>query len=166
MALQKRETGRGYSVADYTSATLSSSTVETTLFTQTIVAGSMGIAKELNFRIICTLTTVLAPPTLTIKMKFGASTLTVMSGLTLSTSLTSSPFIIEGVIANVGSSTAQIVYAKLTQASSTILLAQPMAYADWTIDTTTDQTFSVTAQFGSSSATTVLTYKHANVDLT
>lgn len=126
----------------------------------------MGTAKELNFRIICSLTTVLVPPTLTVKMKFGTSVLTIMSGLSLSTGLTASPFIIEGMIANANANNVQIVYAKLTQANSTILVAQPMAYADWTVDTTVDQAFALTFQFGVTSTTTVLTYKHANVDLT
>lgn len=165
MTLTRRETGRGFAAADSASVSVSNTTTETAIFTHTIQGGLMGTTKELSFRLICTLTSVLVPPNITVKIKFGGATLTSMSGISISAGLTATPFIIEGLIANAGTANAQIIYSKFIQANTSLINAQPMAYADGTIDTTINQVFQITVQFSGLSTTTILTYKHANVDL-
>lgn len=161
MAKIQRETSRGFSVGEYSASTLTNSSSETTLFSQNIVAGRMGTNKELVFGLL--------PPSITVKIKFGSATLTVLNGQSLATSLASAkPFIIEGMVCNNSVST-QFIYAKISQASNTLPLllsaSSGMDSADWTIDTSSDQTFSITAQFATANNAATLTFKHASVEL-
>lgn len=170
MSTTRRETARGFSVSQNTSGTLTNTNVETTMFTQTMAAGSMGINKEVFFRFICLLTTGLLPPTITIKVKLGSSVLTVVSTTALSASMTSVPFIVEGSVINQDTTGSQLAWARLTQPSNTLALllsgGTAMAATDWTEDTTADKNFVITAQFGSSVSSTTLTFRHASIDLT
>jgi len=166
MAVIKRETGRGFAATDSTASVFTAMTTEQTLFSHTIVGGYMSNNKELRFNILCALTSpMLSVPTITVKVKLGSSVINIMQGLTLATGQNNAPFLIEGVIANSNDPAIQTVFTKLTQATTAILSSQPMAYADWTVDTTVDQLFAITAQFGGISVATSLTYKHASVEL-
>lgn len=149
---------------------VSNTSTETTLFQTVIKGGSMGTGKELHFQILCTLSTGLLPPGVTIKVKLGSAVLTVASTIGLATSLSSAaPFIIEGKIVNKDAANAQLIYAKLIQKSSSLPLllssGAAMEYADWTVNTAADQTFAVTAQFASASTAATLTFKHASIEM-
>ena len=97
--------------------------------------------------------------------------MSIISAQALATSLSSSaPFVIEGVIVNNNSTNSQLIYGTITQQANTLALllsaSASMGTADWTIDTTQDQTFAVTAQFASASTAATLTCKHVSVELT
>lgn len=163
-----RETGRGFSTSDTSGIVLTNSATETTLYSQDIPAGAMGTVKELNFKLLCALTTGLVPPNLTIRIKLGSSVLAVLNSQGLATSQSGLPFLVEGLIANNGAINAQSVYAKVTQYSNSVpLLIGPagMALADFTEDTSVIKTFSITAQFASAASATSLTVKHATIEL-
>jgi len=169
MANLIRETGRGFASSLTANSSLSNSTVETTLFSQTISGGKMGTSKALKFTLYCSLTTpALAVPTLTVKVKLGSTSLTVMSGLSLAISQTNAPFNVTGLIVNKSAPNAQFTFSQIIQQSASIplVLTSALADADWTVDTTTDQLFAVTAQFGSLNATTTLTFRYADIELT
>jgi hypothetical protein len=171
MAKIQRETARGFAVGEYASTTVTNTATETTLFSQTIQAGAMGLNKELTFKIVCTLSTGVLPPSLTIRIKLGTTTISVLNAQSLATSLSSaSPFIIDGMICNNNTVSAQFMFAKIQQPSTTLPLllsaSSSMASADWTVDTSVDQTFAITAQFGSASTAASLVFKHATIELT
>lgn len=168
-----QETNRGYSVKafNFTPAITSSvtSNPETTIYSRNIEGGKMGTGKEMYFNIFCSLTTPLVSPALIIKVKLGASTLLVVNGLALATSITNKPFRVEGGITNLGASNNQYVWARVHQPGSTlpIVLGTEGAYMEavWTEDTTIDKTFSVTAQFSGLLANTTLTSRYIKIDL-
>lgn len=169
MAKIPQETGRGFNIAETTAVMLSNVTTETTLFSQTIPAGKMGAVKRQKFKAFCTLTTpLLSLPSLTIKIRFGSSIMTVTSGLGLGASLTSEPFMITGEIIN-KSVNSQVVWARIEQGAATIPLllgiSSSFKGAKWTEDTTTDKTFSITGQFSLLSATTSLSVEHCDIEL-
>ncbi len=165
----KRETNRGCSSTLATNQTVSNTTSETTVFSQVIPAGKMGTSKKLSLDLLSTLTTpAISIPTITVRIKLGSSTLVVVNAIGLAISQTNSPFTIAGVIRNRDASNVQIAYAHITQSASNLpmLLANSSAvYADWAVDTTVDQTLSVTVQFGGLSAGTIFTLRDADVDL-
>lgn len=169
MAKVTRETARGFAVGESAAMNLTNSTAETSIFSQVIKGGVMGANKELSFSILCNLTTGLVPPNITIKVKLGSGSLTIASALAIAISITSKPFIIEGKIVNKDSGS-QLVYAKVTQYSNAIPIISSngvaLDSADWTIDTTQDQTFSVTAQFSALSSSSTLTFRNATIELT
>lgn len=170
MAKITRETSRGFAVSEAASSSMTNTTAETSLFSQSIVGGRMGLSKELRFTILCSLTTGVVPPSMTIRVKFGSSTLVVMNALALASSTTSKPFVIEGVIANKNSASAQYIFAKIMQYANAVPILSSTGAAiedaDWTENTATDKTFEVTAQFGGLSATTTLTFKLASLEMT
>lgn len=171
MANTIRETSRGFAAAQNSSVSLTNTAVATTMYSQVIKAFSMGTSKEMNFKFICSLTTGLVVPTLTITVQLGSSTLTVASTLALATSQAAKPFIVEGSIINKDAANAQLVWAKITQYDSSLpmLLASSSAMNAnnaWAEDTTVDKTFSIIGQFGTAVAGTTLTFLHASIDLT
>lgn len=170
-----QETNRGYSIKAISFDPPVTSTVvtnpETTIYSRAIEAGKMGTSKEMSFNIFCNLTTgAVAAPTLTLKVKLGTGTLTIMNALSLGLGAASVPFRIEGAVINTSNSAAQYVWARLHTPSSTvpISLSAGAAYmnTDWTVDTSVNQTFSVTAQFGGLIAGTSLATKYIKIDLT
>jgi len=168
----RRETSRGFSLTETGGNTLTNSTVETSLFSYVIPAGKMGTSKILKFEIICHITTpALSIPSLTIKIKLGAAVLTIVSTATLGAAIADKPIKIEGTIANLSATNAQFVYAQLTSASGSGLIFSLLSAstvvtdAAWTVDTTLDQTFAVTGQFGGLSGTTSITPKLVSIDL-
>lgn len=167
--MPKRETSRGFASSQASTLTLSNSTTETTLFSQVIPAGSMGINKKLNLEALCTLTTpVVSIPTLTIRLKLGSAVLTVVSAVGLAVSQTNAPVVIEAKIRNKEASNAQILYAKVTQAGTSLPLLienSKAVFASWTVDTSVNQTLSITAQFGGLSAATSLTAQDIDIEL-
>lgn len=165
----RRETGRGFSTTDPAVMTVSNSTTETTLFTDTIRAGRMGTNKELPFEILGVMNSpLLAVPSITIRIKLGSATLTAVNALPVAVSLVNKPFIIRGKIINKGMN-AQVVFIEVHQSQTSGVFAgldsTSTAYAKWTVDTSVDQNFVVTAQFGLLSATTTLTIEYVSIDV-
>ena len=169
MAKIPQETGRGFTVTDSAAIAVNNVTTETSLFNQTISASKMGSSKTLTFSAFCMLTTpALSLPALTVRLKFGSSTLLITSGLSLAASMVNEPFMIRGQIIN-KSSSSQIVWARIEQGANSIplLLGISSAFkgAKWTEDTTVDKTFSLTAQFSLLSSGTTLSAEHVLVEL-
>jgi len=169
MAKLQRETGRGFAVTELSGSTVTNTTAETNLFTQVIPAGKMGAVKELSFELLCMLTTpLLSLPTLTLRLKYGASVLTVSSGTALAVSQTNEPFILKGKIVN-KSVNSQVVYARIEQstASAPLVLGVSSSFkaAKWAIDTSADQTFSLTSQFSLLSGTTSISVENVTIEL-
>lgn len=157
------ETGRGLSLIDTPDVTVNNSTSEITVFSTVIPAKRMSTNKAMNFKLICNITTALSlVPNLTIRIKFGSSTLNVMNASVLSVGLSNVPITITGMVVNKDSSSAQFIYGETQQNN----VAARNASADWTVDTSTNQTFSVTAQFGGLSLGTSITSKFAQIELT
>jgi hypothetical protein len=168
MAVTKLETGRGFAAAGYTANSVLNTASETTLFTTTIPAGKMGDTKSLEFCIRCDLTTGALPPSITVRIKLGSATLAIMSGVSLTGSLTGKPFLITGSIDNTTNATQEVFGVVQQQAGNILGLGTTgidMASAQWTVDTTTAQTLTVTAQFSSASSTTSLTVRNIKVEL-
>lgn len=170
MAVIKRETNRGFSLSDANiGMSMTNTASEINLFVQNVGGGKLGVNKTLDFESVNRLSTVLINPTLTIRIRFGTSILTVLNAVSLVSSIsTNKPFIIKGKIVNT-SATTQYVYAYISQygVNVPILLNNDsgLADADWTIDTTINQQFSITAQFGSSLTGATLTPKMVTVDV-
>lgn len=141
--------------------TLSNTTTETDLISTVIPANSLSNYKRIKFKIYCSLTSALVTPNLTVRIKFGSNSVTVINGLGVNISQTSKPFTIEGIIVNRGNTMSQYVYGEIKQNASIgpLALTSPTYNANGIIatNTETDQTFSVTGQFSSTSATSSLT---------
>lgn len=168
MANNLLETARGFASTDTANVLLQNSTAETTLYSQTIRGGVMGANKTLRFQVMCSISTVLSVPSLTLRIKLGSSTLVVANALSLVLNATARPLVLEGIIANKNATNAQFVAAWVIQdASNPIsLVTGPLAaIADWTEDTTANATFSFTAQMGGLSLSTGLTYRYGSVEL-
>ena len=174
MAKTKRETNRGFSLSDTTGSTLVSSLTtnpETDIFSQLIEGGKFGTNKELNFRLLCNLTTGgVSLPTLTFKLKLGSSSLTLLSATALALSQTNKPFIIEGCIAAKDGQSAQRVWGQITQDGNNAPMvlnggAITLASAAWTEDTSVDKTMSVSAQFAGLSSGATLQLLQGSFDM-
>lgn len=162
------ETSRGFAATDAVGVTVNNTTVETTLFSQVIRGKAFGTVKRMEFRLVCTITTLLTAPTLTLKVKYGNSSFTLVTTAGLSLSMTGRPFIIDGEIVAKNSANAQSVNIIITQDSLGVITGLTGANAastDWTEDSTVDATFSVTAQFGTLSAGTTLVCKNGMVEM-
>jgi len=165
----RRETGRGFAVTELAGVSLNNSLSETTLFSQVIEAGKMGTVKELGFEFFCMLTTpALSLPSLTIRLKFGGNTLTVANSLGIAASQSNEPFIVRGKIVNKASNS-QVAYACIEQGAASLPLVLGVASsfkgAKWSVDTSQDQTLSLTGQFSLLSGGTTLTLENATIDL-
>lgn len=169
-----QETQRGYNVKaisfdpPITSNLISNP--ETIIYSKSIEGGKMGTAKEMTFSINCSLTTGIVAPPLTINVKLGIASLTVAGGIGITTNLgTPAPFRIEGAIINMLATNKQYVWAKILTPTSTVPLilntAASYVSSKWTIDTTTDQTFAITAKFGSLLLGTSLQTEYVKIEL-
>jgi len=156
VATKIQSTTTAYSVATSLAA-LTNSTTETTLFSQSLPAGLLGTAKHVYVTFIGQMSSTLINPTITLKFKYGTGVLTLATGLSINASLTSSPFIIEAEIIAGNSTSSQIAFAKLLNNGSGIF-AFPvyLGVGTWTIDSTTAQNISITAQFNSALTGTTL----------
>jgi len=172
MSLVLTDTSRGLRLRQSAGSAITNTTAETSLISATLPAGIMGLARALEFVCVATITTPLVSiPTLTIRVKFGGSTLTVAAGLSLVASLTNAPILLSGSIANIDATNVQYVYCEVRQSGG--LVSQPISIANGSFiqqaafaeDTTAAVTFSITAQFGGLSATTNLTHQFSKVEV-
>ncbi|GAB3317944.1 hypothetical protein GCM10027299_09350 [Larkinella ripae] len=167
-AQTRREIGRGYALDWQTGSSMTNTTTETTVCSQMIQGNSMSTNKRLKFQVLFAITSGLVTPGLTIRVKFGGSTLTVISGGAILGSIgANKAFRLEGEIMNT-SATTQVVQAHIVQDTGILplnLSGNGLNYADWTVDTTTDQTFAVTLQYGAALTGTTITPKLVNIEV-
>jgi hypothetical protein len=165
----KRETSRGFSSTQANNQVVTNNNSEVTVFSQVIPAGKMGSSKKLSLSLLATLTTpLLSIPSITVRVKLGNAVLTVINNVGLVASQNNAPFTLDATIRNKDDPAIQIAYAKMIQNASngTLLNSNATAtYADWTVDTTVDQTLSVTVQFGALSSNTNFTLRDVDLDL-
>lgn len=161
MALVTRANGSQVLVSNYAAQTLSNTTVETTVFTMTVPANMLETDKGLRVEYYGSLTTLLTPPTVTVKVKFGGMTLTAVNGVALLASGTAKPFSIEVFLANRGATNSQYCLARVTNPGAQGLLiglaVTEQVDGTGAVDTTAAQTLSITVQFGTQISTTTLT---------
>lgn len=147
---------------------VSNTAVETTIFSQVVPAGKMKATGILGFALWGNLTTGLLPPTLTLRVKLGSSSMAVFTTAALLGSLTGKAFFLDGYISNISASS-QAVVARVTQASSGIIslgtLGVNAVEGNFSVDTSVNQTFLITAQFGSAVASTSLVTRMARLQL-
>lgn len=136
-----------------------SSTTETTLIADSIQANNLVLGKYYPFRIELAITTgLLNASTLTIKIKYGSGTVTVMNGITLSSSLTDAPITISGYIVARGTN-AQFVPVVVSQSGASALSLTPTnssVRGTMAVDATVKQAFSITATLGGVIGSTIL----------
>jgi hypothetical protein len=170
----KFEANRGFALVESAGSTLTNSTTETVLFAANIPAGKMGTSKILKFEFSLHLTSpALSVPTITLKLKLGATfAITLANAALLSASLSNKPILIKGKIANMNSTSSQYVQVEImnNSAGTNILssLGSSFVVTDATaaVDTTVDQTLALTAQFGALSSTTSVSPMLVELNLT
>lgn len=168
MAISTIASARGFTALGLTNSSVNNTNTETTIFTQAVPANAMGTNKVLRFQFWGTMTTLLLPPTLTIRIKFGSTTLTVVNAVSLLASQTGSPFLIEVAVVATGTGS-QEAFARISDSTGTIILTGglglSLSAASWSVDTTSVQAFAVTVQFGTAVLTTTLTAKMVSLEL-
>lgn len=132
--------------------TITNSTTETTLFTSTIPANTLVPGKFYGFRIDVAVSTPLVNlATLTIKVKYGSQTLSVINGAGLTIGSTSlAPISITGQLVS-RSMSSQYAPIMVNQSMGNVIsltTSNALARGLMTVDASQAQTFSVTAQFG------------------
>lgn len=143
MALITRGTSDGYIIQGAPAVTVDSST-ETTLVSANIQGGTMGDYKCLEFLLRGRITTpLLLAPTGTLRVKLGSTTFTALNGLSLTIALTTQSFLLTGRITN-NLPNVQDVGVEARQLTA----ALQMNATAWAVDTTVDQTFALSWQFG------------------
>lgn len=131
---------------------LNNNTTETSLMTvpDTIKANTLS-GKPYKFMMLCKITTpAVSIPTLTIRIKFGSQTLTLLNNISLLGSQSTQPFIIEGFVFPI-TSTTQLIWAKINQTPGTALTLNSTNTAlvsDWTANLSSQNLFNITAQWG------------------
>ena len=169
MAFRTRINATQQIMGDYVSQNLSNTTTETTVFSATIKAGQLALDRSVRVQYNGSITSLLLPPTITVRVKFGGTTLTVLSGIALLASATAKPFSIDVFIANRGAANSQYLLATVTNPGAIALLTglavMEQASATAAIDTTVDQTLSITVQFGSAVSSTSLTTQYIRAAL-
>lgn len=150
--------GRTKSLAPAVS--VSGTTSETVLLSDTIKGKTLSTYKSVKFKIYCSITSLLTPPSVTVRVKYGANSVSIVNGLSINVSQTNKPFVIEGVLVNRGVTNSQYIYGTVQQHATLgpLALTSPIYQASGTIstDSETDQLFSITSQFGASIGTTTL----------
>jgi hypothetical protein len=150
-------------------SSVTNTTVETTVYGDTIKAGQMATYKEVNLELMFSMTTILTPPTMTVRVKFGGQTLVVVNGLTTNINVTNGVFRIYVKISNKGSAASQYAYGLVQQhlTAGPLSLTSPIydSQGDWTVDTSVDQPISITVQMGTAISTTTLTPKYIRLKI-
>lgn len=131
---------------------LNNNLTETSILTlpDTVKANTLS-ARPYKFMLFCRLTTPsISIPTLTVRIKLGNQTLTLFNAISLLGNQTTQPFIIEGYILPI-TTTTQLIWAKINQSPGTALTissANTSLMSNWTADLTTQNLFNITAQWG------------------
>lgn len=151
MANIRRDSSNITETRNYDSITLSNSSTETTFFTETVPAQGFPDYSETSVRSTFRLTTpVLLSPSLTLRVKYGTSVISTTSQALLG-SLSNQDIELEVTIISINDTkNAQVVKLRLI-APNALSLGTVLLISDttWTIDASSTQTLSVTAQFSS-----------------
>lgn len=162
-------TPTGVEIKDDDTLTLVNSSAEFTFLTYTMPGGTMNMANELEFNLDFALSTrALLPGSLTIRVKYGTSTLTLGGGaLALLGGASNTPFQLSGVLANRSTPAAQFLRGEIRQGTGGLSLGQPVsiAYTSPAVDSTADQTFIITGQFSTADAANSLVLMNAKAEL-
>jgi hypothetical protein len=126
---------------------VTNSTTETTIFVDTIRASTLGVSKSLLLDAYGTITSLLTPPTVTIKIYVGSTVVATYSSLIINASVTSAPFHINFLMTNNNSASSQFCYGELRPNTAISFTSTSPNFTTATINTTTDQYLKVTAQF-------------------
>lgn len=136
--------------------TIANTAAETALVTGTIKGGILSLTSRMKSTLyLAVASRALLPGTITFRVKYGTNTLVLGGGaLALIASVSAGPVELFCRLANHTTFNNQVLYGKVTQGSGALTLSSPINIASLvgTIDSTVDQTFSITAQFSASDA--------------
>lgn len=142
---QLTPTGFVASVSPFTTIT---GGTEQNMFADTLKANTMAKQNNYHFKIFANATTGVGLSNITVKLKIGATTITLINSLGITVSLTSAPFVIEGDIVNQGSGNAFIL-CKVSQSGNIPMNGITSVYTMRTtasVDFSTQQFIYVTGQ--------------------
>lgn len=132
--------------------TITNSTVETTLYSEVIPANTLVQGKYYQFRIdIAVSTPVVNIANLTIRVKYGSQTVSIINGAALGIGMSNlTPITISGYLVSRGLNNQFVPITVSQSMGNTISLTTSNANARglMTVNAAQDQTFAVTAQFG------------------
>ncbi len=161
MALKTRANGEQLRLSNYATQTLTNSAAETTIFSGTVPAGVLGTDRSLQVDYYGSVVTGLLPPNMTIRLKFGGVTTTMINNIPMLASQSNRPISITVKIFNRDSSNSQFILCSVRNPGSLSILTglsvMEEVSATSSVDTTVNQTLEISAQFGSAVATTTLT---------
>lgn len=145
--------------------TVADTTTETDLISVTIAGGILGTANGVRARLMISAAGVTGTPTLTLRLKYGATTL---ATITLSTLISLKPAYIDVLLLATGATNSQEALFSINQFYSSITnvnqLNSQAEVGTSSEDSTTDKTLKVTAQWGTASASNTLTLAHALIE--
>lgn len=148
---------------------VSNTTTETTLYGATLAAGALSPYNRIKFTLLGTLSTAaVLPGTLTFRMKYASGTVAVGGGaITLIGGASNTAFRISGRIANKGGTASQLAYLEISQGSGGLSLGSPInqQIATLSVDSTASQTWAITAQFGTASASNAVTMQDFEMEM-
>lgn len=150
MALTQRGTSDGVIVAGTLGVSVNNTTTETQLMSYNVQGGTMGDYKAIEGELRGRLTTpLISVPSATARLKFGGQTLAVLNALTASINLTNELMILWFRITNDAYNVQDVESRILQPAIGTpFSLSRSFATDAWSVDTSSDQTLSMTWQFG------------------
>jgi hypothetical protein len=131
------------------SASMTNTTTETTIFVDTIRANSMGLSKTLTLDAYGTITSLLTPPVVTIRIYVGSTVVAAFTSLIINASVTTAPFHINFVMTNNNNASSQFCYGEMRPNTAISFTSTAPYFSSSTINTSIDQYLKVTAQFGS-----------------
>lgn len=157
---QRISTPQGAQLSFCPGTTITQTSAATEFFRDTIKANTLMPNRYYPFTLVCSLTTpLIGIPGLTITIKYGSQTFSLMSSTALVGGVTGGLFTIEGAMVAKTSGT-QFIYAKLMQPNGSLLTlgSSVTPTGNFTVDATQSQPFVITAQFtGVSLGTSSLT---------
>lgn len=169
MSLVKLATPDGVILRPDSAVVVTNTNLETTILTYTVTGGSMNMSNRLKGTLYFGLSTIaVLPGTLTIRIKYGSSVLTLGGGaLALIGGAASAPFVVNFRLSNKDTAGSQFLYGQILQGSGGLTLSSPInqAFSLPAIDSTVDQTFIVTAQFQTANVGNTLTLQDAEAEL-
>jgi|GEM_PF-3781732 len=136
-----------------TSVVSGTATGEIELCSKVIKGNTLGTSRSISYLFTFEISSgILLLPNLTFKIKYGGASLTIIDAAIVSASLTSRVVVVQGRLAGFGATNKQYIYGRMDQDVS--IAGLPVAingstaikHAKWTVDSSIDQTFSITVQ--------------------
>ena len=110
---------------------ITNTTIETTVYRDTVKAAEFGLSKELNIEFWSTVTTaLLTVPAATIKFKFGTDSLVCLNAITLGLNQSDKLMGMKVKVANLNDGSSQYVMSSIVQGGSNVLLATSSTSVD------------------------------------